>query len=70
MHARIPETDRPRWPITAAMLDLWCYPWSARYYRYVQHLILQAGGRIAGSGVFVDVLGLTTEFDYFLSFPS
>lgn len=59
------------------MLDLWSYPSSETFLRFAHSEILFAGKHVGDSGeheiarpaAFVDVLGLTTEYDYFLSFP-
>lgn len=80
-HGRIPDNLAPRWRLTTALIDAWAYPDSPRFVRFLEAEVLAAGARIgrpvvpdaAGQlvrGPWMDVLGVTTEFDYFLSFPT
>lgn len=60
---------RRRWPLTCALVELFNYPTSVRYLRFVSNLAWSTGHNIAGSGryevahrgEFVDVLEIAGE---------
>jgi hypothetical protein len=67
--APIHDEDRRRFPLAAALLDLWVCPWSTRYRLFLVYAASRAGVRVTDAGGyatsepprFVDVLELLTR---------